>query len=101
MELSAMESVWHPIPQPGGGGRLGPADTGRQYPGIHRVTAEGLRVLLTGLGEFVLVAQLLGDDTRVQVERQPLLLEQPIEVFLAHLYRTERLVPLLAALPRA
>src|SRR5258706_7081567 len=69
LQLPSMQPAGNHIPQPGAGWCLGTAPTGGQHPGIHRMTAKRLLVLLMGFREPVLCAQLLGLPALPQLER--------------------------------
>ncbi len=94
LQLPSMQLDGNHIPQPRAGRRLGSVHTGGQHPGIYRMTAERLVVLLAGFREPVLCAQLLGLPACPQLERQAHRLQHAVQMRLAHLHRAEARVPL-------
>jgi hypothetical protein len=94
VQLAAMEAERHAIPDTGAGGRCRSTGGGGQHPGIDRMAAECLRLLLARLDEAIVLPELAGDDARVQMNVQPLVLEQSIQMLFADLHRTEGRVPL-------
>src|SRR5215467_8440315 len=93
MELAPLQAVRHPVPPPRAGGGWRTTAGRRQHPGIHRMAAERWGIFPACRAQPVLLTQLLRDAARVARQRQPLLLEEAVEMGCADWHRTERLIP--------